>query len=151
MEKEIYRQNLIKATQIAIKVSQKCIDNKIEASKLDYLKDIILIYEEDIELILKNPEIRKVSLRYYENDFFIYYNEDSGEDVEMFWKAINEEGLPFERKDIIGKILKKKKLSKHEDYEYIMDVIQPLYEEGKLTDEDVEKLNKLIDDFEKRG
>jgi len=150
MEKEIYRQNLIKAMQIGIKVYQNCIDNNSQARLLKELEYEISLYEGWIN-DLKQPNITKVALNYFENDFFTYYNEGSGEDVEMFWKAIKEEGLPFERKDIIGKILKKKKLSKHEDYEYIMDVIQSFYEEGKLTDEDVAKLNKFVSDYEKRG
>ena len=129
MEKEVYRLNLMRAIQIGIGILEYVIQNNIIEEDLENDIFRIEVYKKWLENV-KQAKITKVALKYYEDDFFIYYNEGSGEEVEMFWKRIQEEGLPFQRKDILGKILKKKKISKREDYDFAIDTMIPFFQEG---------------------
>lgn len=46
------------------------------------------------------------------------------------------------------KILKKNKIASRDEYDYVIDKIVPMQQEGFLTKKEQVKLNELIDKFE---
>lgn len=141
--------NLAKAAEIAIESLKKFPSNNWDNSFLNHFLNCYKKFEYDI----KNPEpkFRNLrSLKYLEEDVFIWFQEGSGENVEYFWEKIKEEGLPYKRKNKMQKILKRKKIINAIEYDFVTDVIVPYQQEGMITEEEVILLNTYLGDFEKR-
>jgi hypothetical protein len=90
------------------------------------------------------------SLKYKEEDVFIYFQEASGETVNEFWKRIKESGLPYKRENKMEKILKRKKIRNDIEYNYVIDTIVPLQQEGVLSKEDVSLLEQMMAQYEQK-
>lgn len=97
------------------------------------------------------PEFRKLaSLKYIEHDLFIYFQEGHGKAVQYFWQQIAEQQLPYKRIDRLPKILSKKKIGNMLEYDFVIDNMVVYKQEGRLTDEEWDDLNKWIGEFEAR-
>ena len=138
----------------------KAIDIAIEAVKKIPPKDYS---PEDVELFIKtyigfkenalNPEPKFktiASLKHDIQDTFIFFQEGSGKTVDFFWSEIKRLNLPYTRENKLKKILTKKRIKNHVEYDYVIDTIVPFEQEGFITKEDVTILNQLIAEFESK-
>jgi len=71
--------------------------------------------------------------------------------VDYFWQEIKLAGLDFKRENKLGKILKRKKINNRIEYDFIIDVFVPYQQEGLISGDEVELLNKLLADYEGSG
>ncbi|MBO4806873.1 MAG: hypothetical protein J5554_12630 [Paludibacteraceae bacterium] len=90
------------------------------------------------------------SLKYSIEDVFTYFQEGAGPDVEEFWRRIKEANLPYERENKLEKIMERGRIRNDIEYDYVIDTIVPFQQEGILSDEDVKKLNEMIEKFENK-
>ena len=141
--------NLIKAIDIAIEVIKA---NPPKGLNQQHVKIVLESYNGFKEsLVNPNPKFSDLgSLKYKVQDLFTYFQEASGETVNEFWKKIKEAGLPYERENRIEKLLKRGKIRNQMDFDYVIDTIVPLQQEGVLSNDDVEQLNKMITHYENR-
>ncbi|MDR1730049.1 MAG: hypothetical protein LBR52_05240 [Prevotellaceae bacterium] len=141
--------NLIKAIDIAIDVVRQYPPKGYESN---HIAQFISTYL-DIKKSIVNPDpqyMKMSSLKYKEEDVFIYFQEASGETVNEFWKRIKESGLPYKRENKMAKILKRKKIRNDIEYDYVIDTIVPLQQEGVLSKEDVSLLEQMMAQYEQK-
>lgn len=142
-------QNLSKAIDIAIDVVKKNPPKGFDQSLIDHFTKT---YLESKNMAL-NPEPKYAntkSLSYIINDVFIYFQEGSGDDVNIFWKEIKKAGLPYKRENKMDKIFKRKRIKNQVEYDFVIDTMMPYKELGLLDNADIIVLNKFIGDFEQR-
>lgn len=96
------------------------------------------------------PFNKVVSLKYLENDFLTFWNEEQGQDVDEFWTEVYKSGLAFERKDTIRTVLNRKRIKDIHEYNNIVDSIVVAEQIGRIDKIIVEELNQLIGEFEQR-
>ncbi|MFK7980416.1 MAG: hypothetical protein AB8G86_10570 [Saprospiraceae bacterium] len=117
------------------------------------LKDQMIDFGNELKNLALNPkpQFRKVaSLKYLENDFLIYWNETKGVDVENFWKKISTNKLTFKRKDILQKILKRKRIKDIHEYNVIVDKLVIAQQLEQINKEEFKLLSRLIGEFEEK-
>lgn len=142
--------NLSKAAKIAIESLKKFPPNELDNDNFNYILKCSI--ERLFSINNPEPKYRNLrSLKYLEEDVFIWFQEGSGENVEEFWRRIKEEGLPYKRKNKMQKILKRKKIINAIEYDFVTDVIVPYQQEGMITEEEVILLNTYLGDFEKKA
>ena len=90
------------------------------------------------------------SLKYSIEDVFTYFQEAAGPDVDEFWRLIKEANLPYERENKLEKIMTRGRIRNDIEYDYVIDTIVPFQQEGVLSNEDVKKLNEMIEKFESK-
>jgi hypothetical protein len=97
------------------------------------------------------PKFRRLaSLKYLESDFFIFWNESNGPDVDKFWHRVFESNLGYVRKDAIQDVLKRKKIKNVHEFDFITDNIVVYQQTGRLNEQQAIELNHYIGEFEKR-
>ena len=143
------RDNLVKAIDLANEVllefphgrTQEDVDGSVEFN--NYRKDLALNAAKEFQTMQ--------SLNYLIEDFFIYFQEGvAGPDVDEFWRRIKEANLPYERENKLEKIMKRGRIRNDIEYDYVIDAIVPFQQEGILSEEDVKKLNEMIEKFENK-
>ncbi len=135
----------------AIDISEKIVSQSVEIEIS--LKKAMLNFGNTTknDALNPEPEFRKIaSLKYLENDFLTYWNEAKGNDIEIFWKEIYNNGIGFERKDTIKLVLKRNKIKNRNEYNSIIDTIVVAEQIGRITTKQKEILSKLIGQFESR-
>lgn len=90
------------------------------------------------------------SLKYSIEDVFTYFQEAAGPDVDEFLRLIKEANLPYERENKLEKIMTRGRIRNDIEYDYVIDTIVPFQQEGILSNEDVKKLNEMIEKFERK-
>jgi hypothetical protein len=63
-------------------------------------------------------------------------------------EKIEENNLPYIKENILLKILTRKSIKSHFEYDFITDRIVPLYQLKKITEDEFKLLGKLLDDYE---
>ena len=143
------RDNLVKAIDLANEVllefphgrTQEDVDGSVEFN--NYRKDLALNAAKEFQTMQ--------SLNYLIEDFFIYFQEGVGRpDVDEFWRRIKEANLPYVRENKLEKIMKRGRIRNDIEYDYVIDTIVPFQQEGILSEEDVKKLNEMIEKFENK-
>lgn len=152
MAKSIYKEkakNLSQAIDIAIATIQEIPPKGFNKSHIEQFIDTYL----DAKNKAINPEpqfANTKSLKYIIDEVFTYFQEASGETVNVFWKRINENELPYKRKNKLAKIFKRKKIKNKTEYDFVIDVILPYQQEGLINEDEVSLLNTFIKDFEEK-
>ena len=152
MKHELY----LKEAEIVIKI----IDIAIKAFSTnppdvgeEGMKQIIkshLQYKENI--INAEPKFQNLaSLRIDKNDVLAYFQETNGKTVEYFWKEIEASGINVQRVDKYQKIFKKGKITNEIEYDFVIDTMIPMNQEGKFTEDQLDKLELYINEFEKKS
>jgi hypothetical protein len=114
---------------------------------LNIVRDSYLMFKE--KTLNPEPQFRNLrSLTQLRNDFLTYFQEGAGEDVEYFWKKIKERQLGYKRENKLLKILKRQRIKDQHEYDFITDVMVPYQQEGFISEEEVEKLNQFLADYE---
>jgi hypothetical protein len=97
------------------------------------------------------PKFRRLtSLKYLESDFFTFWNESRGTDIDKFWDKVLKSDLGYVRKDAIQNALKRKKIKTMQELDFIVDNLVVYEQTGRLNREQVIELNKYIGEFEKK-
>jgi hypothetical protein len=91
------------------------------------------------------------SLAYLEDAFLTYWHEASGKHIERFWQLVAERGLPFQRKDVVGEVLRRGRIRNDFEYQTITDSIVIQQQIGKLSRAEADRLAKMLGQFEKRS
>lgn len=138
---------MAKAIDIAEKVilESKLLDEKTKTHFINWGR------EAKHDALHPEPRFKNISsLKYIENDFLVYWNESNGKDVEKFWKEVFRKKIGFQRKDIIGLILKRKKIKDVHEYDNLIDTIVVAEQIGQIDKAQVKELNRYIGEFEER-
>jgi hypothetical protein len=138
---------LAKAIDIAAEVVRESTDFN------DQLKKAMLDFGKAEKRLILFPEqrFRKIaSLKQTESDFFTFWNEASGRDVEKFWTRILESNLGFVRRDTFHDVLKRRKIKNRSEFDVITDNIVVYQQTGRISQEQVIELNKYLGEFEKK-
>ncbi len=145
MKQDLY---LVQSNEVA-----KIIDIAIKAFSInppdvgeEGIKQIIKSYLHYKEKVL-NPEpqyLNLTSLRIGKNDVLTYFQETNGKTVEYFWKEIEASGINVQRVDKYQKIFKKGKITNEIEYDFVIDTMIPMNQEGKLTQDQLDKLELYI-------
>lgn len=152
MSSEKFKKKLSQIQKVCEIATDSLIKNRPNILDENSYKMIIKFYQDssnewnNVEKKYQNLQ----SLKYLENDIFIYFNESSGKTVDYFWERIKEENLPFKRENKLTKILKRGKIKNDIEYDFVIDTIVPYEQEGVIGTEEVVKLNKMLGDFENR-
>jgi hypothetical protein len=138
---------LVKAVNIAERIIKESADFNAELAKS------MLDFGTQVKHMALNPEPqfrRIVSLKYLESDFFTFWNESSGADVDKFWHRVFESKLGYVRKNAIQAVLKRRKIKNVHELDFITDNIVVYEQTGRLNQEQLIELNKYIGEFEIR-
>lgn len=142
-------QNLAKAIDIAISVFQKHPPKGFEPQHIDHIINTYLEFRTGIT----NPKsefINLKSLKFIINDVFTYFQESTGETVNVFWKKIKENNLPYKRENKLTKIIKRGKIKNQIEYDFVIDVLVPYQQEGIIDENDTHLIKTLLDNYEQR-
>jgi len=116
------------------------------------IKQMVDVYQEYRNRIT-DPDLRPKTiapLKQMLSDVLTYFQESSGKAVNAFWRKIDAKSLNIKRVDRFAKILDRGKIKNHIEYDIIIDLYTPYLQENKLSKEQIEKINELILDFERR-
>jgi len=83
-------------------------------------------------------------------EVLVYFQEASGHVVKTFWDEIDRKQLAVKRVNSFEKILKRGKIKNHNEYDIIIDSYNSYIETNMLSDNEREKINGLISNFENR-
>jgi hypothetical protein len=113
-------------------------------------RDMIEFGEELTELMEQPPQTL-AGLRHLETAFFTYWNESAGPHVDRFWAQVAAEGLPFERKDVLGDVLRRGRINNAGEHEVVVDHLVVAEQEGRITADEAARLSTYIGDYENRA
>ncbi len=144
---EIESVELIRIIEIAIKAFQK---HSPTNWPLEQTNEFIKLYEEEKTSILNpKPQFKKVSaLKQRKNNILIYFQESHGKTVHYFWEEITANNIVLERKNNIKKILKRKKILNVQEYDAVIDLMVPYYQDKIISKSELEDLKSSVKDFE---
>jgi len=141
---------IIEATKIADEISH----NRELLITDEYSRQMMINYNRDTRELCKNlPQkyFNKTSIGIIVSDFLTYYNEGGGPDVDEFWRRVQEAGLPFERKDVLGNVLKRDRIRTRSEYDIVVDTAIPASQTGRITEEQCLRLLQLAEEYEQRA
>jgi hypothetical protein len=139
---------LIGAIDIAIEAVQNIHPKGFNQKHVDIFLESYFGWKKRI--MESEPKFRNLtSLKYDIVNVFTYFNEASGPTVDLFWNMIKEQNLPYERVNKLAKILSKQKIKNRIEYDYVIDAMVPFKQQGMISEDDFQLLNKLLGDFEK--
>jgi len=143
-KKETLRNEIKIICEIAIEAFQKFKPNDLNHEQLNL---IIKAYNRFIDEANKYNSIR--DLESLKKEALTYFLESPAgtDNVEYFWNHERIVQLAIPRVNPLERILKKKKITKHEDYVYITDILVAAWQEGHITEEQFFRLGKMADDY----
>lgn len=98
------------------------------------------------------PEYRKVaSLNLRVQGALTIFQEGTGQAVDHFWKRIAAEELGYERVDGLRKVLDRGRIKGRAEYDQVTDSFIAAQQEGRITEEEADRLAEMIGDFEKHN
>jgi hypothetical protein len=95
------------------------------------------------------PPFRRIaSLRYLEEEVLSGWYNATGPDADSIWSQIREQGLPYQRKDILATVLKRRRIKDQHEFDYITDSIVLAQQDGRITKEQALELDSLLIKFQ---
>lgn len=92
---------------------------------------------------------RQASLRQLMRDFLVEWNEGVGADVEAFWQLVAKRELSVARKqDVVAATLRRGRVLNPPQFYELEDHFEELQECGKISPEEADALNGMLDTFE---
>lgn len=95
------------------------------------------------------PQFRRIaSLRYLEEALLTVWNETTGPDTDLVWAEMRKLELPYERKDVLAVVLKRKRIKDEHEFDYVTDNIVIAIQEGRITKEQAVELDAMLMKFQ---
>lgn len=142
-------ETLSKAIDIAIESLQKFPPKGFNDNHLNHFVNVYLDFKH--QALNPGPQYKNSrSFSYVKNDVFTYFQEGAGDAVNYFWKQVNEQNLGYKRENKLAKILKRQKIKNQIEYDFVIDVLVPYQQEGLISESDVDTLNKMILEYERK-
>lgn len=95
------------------------------------------------------PQFRRIaSLRYLEEALLTVWNETTGPDTDLVWAEMRKLELPYERKDVLAVVLKRKRIKDEHEFDYVTDNIVIAEQEGRITKEQAVELDAMLMKFQ---
>ena len=139
---------LSQAIDIAIATFREVPPEGFSKADVEHFVTVYLDWKDN--LFNTEPQFLNVtSLAYVEADVFTYFQEATGNTVNLFWEKIKAAHLPYKRVDKLAKILKRGRIKDDIEYQFITDVLVAYKQEGRLTEEEATLLSNMIGEFEK--
>jgi len=108
---------------------------------LDYKKDVLS----------PQPQYKNLaSLNQIKNEVLTVFQESSSKTIETFWNEIEAKKLNIRRANPLDKIMKRGKIKNQIEYDTVIDLFTPYIQKNMLSQQEIDKINKMIIDFEKR-
>jgi hypothetical protein len=140
---------LAKAIDVAIDAFGKYPPKDYTQVHLEHFVNVYLDIKDSV--LHPDPKYKTIaSLKHKIQDIFTYFQEGSGATVEYFWKELAKENLDYVRENKLQKILDRGKIRGRIEYEYVIDMLVVAQQEGLILNEEVDRLNYMIGQFEKR-
>lgn len=116
------------------------------------VKHSVDVYSEfNTDALNPQPQYRKLqSLKYIQEAAFTYFQEGAGAAVNYFWQQINAQALPYKRQNRMAKILKKQKITKQIEYDFVTDAMVAYLQDEMITQAEVIQLNSYLHAYEDR-
>ena len=129
-----------------VELSIECLsDSLCTPTEDEFEKKLALDHYADILRSLRaGPKARSV-IKQIKADASTPWNELSFSKTATFWERVSKAKLPFRRRDAASEALVAGRIRNREEYEAIVDSID------LQTTQDQEKLEAMIDEFERRG
>ena len=141
---------LARIIDIAIDCFTKSSPKGFKEADLDHIFKVYLEWKD--ATLNPKPKYRNLtSLSYKKKNVMTYFQEGEGDCVELFWKEIQANKIDIKRTSVIKKIkkvLKQGKIKNDIEYDDVIDLYNSYIK--SLTEEEANKLNDLISDFEKK-
>lgn len=136
---------LLKALEIHEEVVRTSKELSSEQRKL-----VLTSLEQERELLTTPRGQTTSALRYSEDAIIGPFNEESGPDADRFWKKVAEAGLDFKRRDVIREILERKRINNRVEYDLVVDLVDTLEDDKKITRAEAQTLRDLAEKYSKR-
>ena len=141
--------NLAKAIDIGLKVIKSDPPKDFEPTHVHMFLKSYAEYKHNA--LYPDPKFRTLaSLKYISDSFFNFYQEGSGRTVDLFWREVKKQELPYKRENRLGRIIKNKAIKSIIEYDYVKNTIVPFEDEGMIGTKDVALLKKMMAQFEKK-
>ena len=134
-------ERFLQLTDIAEEVYESSEDLD-EADKASFLKT--LEWERE-----KAPQVPARSLEQLQSQFMTQWNEGIGRDVERFWDRVEQSDIDLRRRDRVREVLTAGKIGSPDLFFDLEDHFAYFEESDKLDDAEVDRLARLMDEFEK--
>lgn len=107
---------------------------------------MLAFYAELRDLAGEHPTA--AAARSLERDFLVEWNEGVGPEVEAFWRKVGEANIDLQRRrDIVAETLARGRVANMEEYCAIEDAFEALQTCGKVSAEQADRLNEMLDAF----
>jgi hypothetical protein len=95
------------------------------------------------------PPFRRIaSLRYLEEEVLSGWYNATGPDADSVWSQIHEQVLPYQRKDVLAKVLKRRRIKDQHEFDYITYSIVLAQQDGRITKGQALELDSLLMKFQ---
>ena len=108
-------------------------------------------YKEMLELLGRTSRISASAIKTFESDLLTSWNEGPERATAEFWRRVKASGLPYVRLDGLHDILKRGRIGSLSEYELAVDAIDGAAQAGRITNDENERLLKMISKFETKG
>jgi len=100
---------------------------------------------------IRRGHVRSVAaLKDIEVALLTEWHESSGPETAAFWRRVEAAGLPYVKRDILGEILQRGKITSREHYDFVTDSIVILEQEGTIDAAQATRLAQMLGAYEKR-
>jgi hypothetical protein len=150
MSKKVYEAE----AELIIKIIDIAIESFTNIPPKDFkerdIKQVVDVYLDNKNEII-NSKFKKIgSLNFIKNGVLIYFQEANDSTVDYFWEKVNSNNLPIKRINPLAKIIKRGKIRNHIEFDTVIDLFPALLESKSISDEEINKINNMIFEFENK-
>lgn len=104
-------------------------------------------FHDELEASAANATAKAIGT--LETALLTHFREAIGPDVDAFWDAVADQGLPYRRPDLVGKVMCRGHLRTNE-YDVFADGLAHLQATGQIAAAEAAALEQFLDDYEAR-
>jgi hypothetical protein len=91
------------------------------------------------------------AFKYVEEGLFPHWNEEPPSETRAFWRAVEAAGLPFVRRDLLGEIGAKRRITSREHHDFATDAVGGAGLEGGSREAQAARLKQMIGAYQQGG
>jgi hypothetical protein len=134
---------IIKLSQMVVEESQTIPDNLKQSYLTEYAANAV-------EAVQFRDKQSRTALNQLQNELLTPWNETADADSKRFWQMAKEQGLPFEQTDYLDTVLKRGRIANLTEYDFVQDVLVIGQQEGRITREQADQLEQMLDAYEQK-